>query len=389
MPFAIFALAAVNIAIGTQTFVFAGLLNELAGDLGVSLGTAGLLVPAASMTFAFTAPFATALVSRFERKRVMLIGLLVLALCNALCAVAPSFGWLFALRILGGIVTAFAGSLASVAVMSLVPPERRGRAFAIVVGGLTVALVLGVPLGSVVGGYFGWRTTFNYSALVCAASALLILLGVPRINPMPGPRAALAPLLRNSAIVRVFGLTMVGFAAAFTIVAYLGPIINHLTGLRGAGVGPLQAFIGVGSFIGLAAGGIAADRRMIKLGLMLTFVLMALDIAAYSWALSMPATSVMQPVVGGLILVLASAMFAAVPMNLAQLSQLAGPAAPVALALNGSLVSLGQGMGAVWGGIINDFAGLVWLGAGGAALAICGFALASRITADAVAVEKT
>jgi MFS transporter, DHA1 family, inner membrane transport protein len=81
--------------------------------------------------------------------------------------------------------------------------------------------------------------------------------------------------------------------------------------------------------------------------------------------------------------VLASAMFAAVPMNLAQLSQLAGPAAPVALALNGSLVSLGQGMGAVWGGIISDFAGLVWLGVGGAALAICGIVLASRITADA------
>ena len=142
MPFAIFALAAINIAIGTQSFVFAGLLSELAGDLDVSIGTAGLLVPASSLTFAVTAPFAASLVSKIERKRVLVAGLILLALCNALCAVAPSFAWLFALRVLGGIVTGFVGSLATIAVPSLVPPERRGRAFAVVVGGLTVALVL-------------------------------------------------------------------------------------------------------------------------------------------------------------------------------------------------------------------------------------------------------
>jgi DHA1 family inner membrane transport protein len=243
--------------------------------------------------------------------------------------------------------------------------------------------VLGVPIGSVVGGQFGWRATFSYSALVCGLSVLLVLLGVPRIEPAPGPRAAIAPLFHNGAIIRVFALTALGFAAAFTIVAYLGPIINHLTGLTGAAVGPLQAFIGIGSFIGLAAGGMAADRKFIRFGLVAAFVLMAVDIAAYSWALSQPPSSMMQPVTAVLILLLASAMFAAVPMNLAQLSQLAGPATPVALALNGSLVSLGQGLGAVWGGLINDFAGLIWLGAGGTLLAACGALLASRISAHA------
>lgn len=383
MPFAIYALAAVNIAIGTQSFVFAGLLSELSLDLGVSIGTAGLLVPASSITFAALSPIATSLVAGFERKRVMMMGLMALALCNALCALAPSFGWLFTLRIAGGVVTAFAGSLASVAVTSLVAPEQRGRAFAIVVGGLTVALVLGVPLGSVVGGHFGWRATFGYSAIVCALSVLLILLGVPQILPAPGPRAALAPLLRNSAILRVFALTILGFSAAFTIVAYLGPIINQLTGLTGASVGPLQACIGLGSFVGLAAGGMAADRKIVRIGLIAAFLLMAMDIAAYSWALSLPSGSAMQPLAAVLILLLSSAMFAAVPMNLAQLSQLAGPATPVALALNGSLVSLGQGLGAVWGGMINDLAGLFWLGIGGAAIALAGLMLASRTSSHA------
>ena len=85
MPLAVFALAAINIAIGTQNFVFVGLLSELAHDLGISIGTAGLLVPASSITFAVAAPFATALVSRIERKRVMMASLAILALCNALC----------------------------------------------------------------------------------------------------------------------------------------------------------------------------------------------------------------------------------------------------------------------------------------------------------------
>jgi DHA1 family inner membrane transport protein len=354
MPFAIFALAAANIAIGTQGFVFAGLLSELAGDLGVSIRTAGLLVPASKITFAVAAPFAALLVSRIDRKRVIVAGLVMLALCNALCAWAPTFGGLFALRVLGGVVTAFGGSLATIAVTSLVTPERRGRAFAIGVGGLTVALVLGVPIGSIVGDNFGWRTTFNYSALVCALSARLILFGLPRIDPLPGPRAAFAPLFRSGAILRVFGLTVLGFSSAFTIAAYLGPIINRLTGITGAGVGALQVFIGVGSFLD-----IAAYRKLIRLGLIAAFAVMAFDIGAYSWALSLPPQSVVQPVVAALILVLASIMFAAVPLNLAQLSQLAGPATPVARALNGSLVSLGQGIGAAWGGVINDLVGLV------------------------------
>lgn len=378
MPFAVFALAVINVAVGTQSFVFAGLLSELASDLGVSLGTAGLLVPASAITFALTAPLATTLISRFERKRIMVASLVVLAFCNALCALAPSFGWLFGLRIAGGVVTAFAGSLATIAVTSLVPVEKRGRAFAIVVGGLTIALVLGVPFGSVVGGQFGWRATFYYSAAVCLISALIVLAGVPKIDPQPGPRTSIAPLFRNVAILQVFGLTLLGFAAAFNIISYLGPIVNRLTGATGAGVGALQAFIGLGSFAGLAAGGFAADRKAIRGGLMVAFAAMALDVAAFSGALNQPAHTLIQPLVAALIFVLASSMFAAVPMNLARLSQVAGAATPVALAVNGSLVSLGQGLGAICGGLINDFAGLAWIGAGGAVLAGIALVLASR-----------
>jgi MFS transporter, DHA1 family, inner membrane transport protein len=149
---------------------------------------------------------------------------------------------------------------------------------------------------------------------------------------MPGPAATFAPLLPSGAIVGFFGLTVLGFASAFTIVAYLGPIIDRLTGVTGAGVSALQAFIGVRSFLGLAVGGIAANRKVVRLDSMAAFALMAFDLGAYSWTLSLPPKAVVQPVVAGLILVLASTMFAAIPMNLAQLTQLARPATPLALA---------------------------------------------------------
>ena len=183
MPFAIFALAAINIAIGTQSFVFAGLLTELARDLGVSIGAAGLLVPATSITFAAPSPLATSLVSGFGRKRVMVIGLLALALCNALCAgaflrlaVRTSYPW-----------------RGSDGVCRLAPQrrcdragatgERRGRAFAIVLGGLTVALGRAAGIGG--GRPFGmarhvrllgetWLAVTSDGSLIPPATAVIV-----------------------------------------------------------------------------------------------------------------------------------------------------------------------------------------------------------------------
>lgn len=140
MPFAVFARAMINVAIGTQSFAFAGVLGELAADVGITVGQARHIAGAASITFALGAPIAAGLVAQVERRRVILIGLIGLAAINALCAFAPSYAALVALRIAAGIATAFVGALATVAAASLVPPEKRGRAFAIVLGGLPLPL---------------------------------------------------------------------------------------------------------------------------------------------------------------------------------------------------------------------------------------------------------
>jgi DHA1 family inner membrane transport protein len=376
MPFALFALAMINFAVGTQGFAFAGVLSELARDLGITIGQAGLIVGASSITFAVGAPIAAGLVANVERRRVITWGLFALTVINLLCAVAPSFAVLTGLRVAAGIATAFVGALATVAAASLVPSEKRGRAFAIVLGGLTVAFVLGVPLGSVVGGLYGWRATFTMSAIVCLLSLALITASVPRIAPLEGVRPKFADVFNNTSVMRVLALTLLGFSATFTVVSFVGPVITATTGLSGAGVGALQAFIGLGSIAGLTTGGVAADRGHGAMAAALAFVVMACSLLLYWLALSAPQASVPVLAMGALMFVGASALFSLIPVNLAAITIHAGPSAPIALALNGSLVSLGQGFGALFGGSLTDIFGAAAMGPGGALIATAGFLLA-------------
>lgn len=390
MPFAIFALAAINFAVGTQGFVFAGLLPEMAADLGVSIGAAGSLIAASSIVFALGAPIAASWTARHERRKVIVAGLAALAIVNAASALATSFETLFALRLASGMATAFVGALAIVSAAALVPPQQRGRAFAVVMGGLTLAFVLGVPLGSAIGGSYGWRATFAFAAVVASAATVLILAAVPRIKPTRGPRPAMRQLADNARVLHVLILTLVAFTATFTVVAFIGPIVTQTTGARGAGVGALQAFIGLGSIFGLAAGGLLADKGRARSATIAAFAIMSLSLFMYWWPLSGPPGSVSMLAMGALIFVGATALFATIPVALDRLSRWAGPAAAVALALNGSLVSLGQGAGALIGGAVTETLGAAAMGPAGAVIALLGLAICvgGHTYTDEVAVAR-
>ena len=162
--------------------------------------------------------------------------------------------------------------------------------------------------------------------------------------------------------------------------SFIGPVVTQTTGATGAGVGALQIFIGLGSMAGLMLGGILSDRGKGQPTQVFAFTVMALSLAAYSPALAAPAASVPSVVMGALIFVGATALFLLIPVNLAQIAARAGAAAPIALALNGSLVSLGQGAGAVIGGQLTDAFGAAAMGMGGAALALIGLMTAFTST---------
>lgn len=380
MPIAILALAAVNFAIGTQGFVFAGLLNELAQDLGVTSGRAGVLVGVASVVFAVMAPIAILVTARIERKFVILWALTALLLLNMASWAAPDFGSLLLIRVLIGVATAFGGALVSAAVGPLVAPERRGKAFALVVGGMTVAFTIGIPIGSVVGGMFGWRATFLFGALIVALAIVLVATLLPRVEAVPAPRVSPAAVFANREVTVLIALGFFGFTAMFSVVAFIGPLINHTTGFTGAAVGFFQIFIGIGSIAGLAVGGLVADRGNIRTGLAGVFAAIVASLLGYGILLAQPSGTVPGALVALSILVGAAALFSLMPMALARLSVAAGAMAPMALSVNASMNSLGQGAGAFWGGFVKDALGFAMTGPAGAVIGVLGIALALSLS---------
>jgi predicted MFS family arabinose efflux permease len=165
----IFVLTMCTFAFGSAAFIFAGLLERMAADLGVSTAVAGQLQTAYVLTSAILGPVAAWGLGRLDRKVVVILGLSVGIALHIACALAPNFQTLLVVRALAGIAGAMSGPAASVAAASLVPLERRGSALAMVSGGMTLAFVLGIPMGSIAGAAYGWRATFMVAAALSAS----------------------------------------------------------------------------------------------------------------------------------------------------------------------------------------------------------------------------
>lgn len=385
-------LALASFAMGTEAFVYAGHLEALAADLGQSVAAAGQLASAFAITCALTAPLIAGAVAHLPRRAVLISGLCLIGALNLLAALATSLPVLIGLRIACGLAAGLVGPIASLAAAELAPPEQRGKAMGIVLAGMTLAFVLGIPVGSVIGDFAGWRGTFVYAGLIAFAAALAIRVVLP---VMPGSartsfasfRAAFEP-----SVARPLMLTLIGFAATFTTIAYIGPVVTAISGLTGSGIGAMQALIGVGSIIGIIIGIRSADRPVAGRVLVQSFFMSAGALSLYSLLQVAPADAA-APLLSsprGLVIAAlsmgmiagAAALFARTPIIQARLVAAAPiDARPVVLALNGSMVFLGQGLGAALGGIAIAGAGLPALGFAAAAAALLGAGLALSMAA--------
>jgi DHA1 family inner membrane transport protein len=366
---AIAALAVSAFAIGTTEFVIMGLLPQLAADFAVSVPSAGLLVTGYALGVAVGAPLLAALTGRIPRKTLLLALMALFTLGNILCAIAPSYMLMMAARV----VTSFAhGSffgVGSVVAAGLVAQDRRAGAVALMFTGLTIANILGVPFGKLLGDVYGWRSTFGaISGLGVIAMAAVALL-VPRIakvedsNFLRELRVAMKP-----AVLLALATTVFGFAGVFAAFTYVAPLLLDVTGTTQTMVTVALVLFGIGVTIGNMLGGKVADRTLMP-GLMGILALLIVTLVAqYMFATQLWPTLVLVTLVGVF-------GFATVPGLQTRVLDKASDAAALAATLNIGAFNLGNAIGA-WVGalVIEQGFGIAATALGGAALAMIGLA---------------
>jgi predicted MFS family arabinose efflux permease len=366
----VFAFAA--FAIGTEAYVFSGLLAGLAADLDVSVAAAGQLSTVFAAAYAFSAPFFAILVARLDRKVVIVTALSTLVILNAGATLAHSFDALLIIRVLCGLTAAIATPLLLTCATSLVPEAERGRTLAIVLTGMTLAFVIGIPLGSIAGDAFGWRATFVFAAILAAIAALAVQLLLPVLptdgalrsdgwrNTLTGGRAIL------------YSTTLLSFASAFTVATYIGPVVTRITGFTGSGIAAMQMLVGVGCIAGAVLGGRLADLGAGKTVIRRTLLVLGCAVALYSvWMMPVaPEPGGMRVVLlSPTIVIAAAALYCLIPILQVMLISEAGEMRNMVLAINSSMIYLGQAAGALLGGIVIETLGLAYVGLAGAGLA--------------------
>ena len=385
----VLVLTAATCAVGTQTFVFAGLLIELAADMGVSVAVAGYLAAAYALTYAFTAPFIALRTGQLERRRLLWVALLVLGLINLAGALASSFTELISLRILAGLGATLVTPVVPAVVASLLPPERRGPALAMVMGGMVLAFMFGMPLGSLIGAQFGWRSTFILAAVMCIGAALAIRLVLPQVTSQDQSGWRLLTLGWHPPVRRLLIMTLTSFCATFCVVPFIAPVMKIIVGST-EWVAFSQMLVGVGALCGVVlAGRLGAPGnpgQVLKRAFLVIAATQILYSASMIW---LPGMGVISWLGLSLAVVFgASALFFTSPLMQAQLLEAAPHARQVTLALNGSMMFLGQGAGAALGAQVTQSFSMPMIELAGASVAMIGRYCARPLEASSVYLSR-
>ncbi|WP_078908548.1 MFS transporter [Streptomyces vietnamensis] len=355
MPVRLLLLALGSFAIGTDSMVIAGILGPISADLGVSVNAAGQLVTVFALGYALLAPVLATLTARWPRRRLLLTALAVFSAANALSALAPNFSALLATRVLAAAGAALYTPTANAAATTLVAPERRGRALATVLGGMTVATALGVPLGTWVG-HADWRMTMwlvTFLGVAALAGLTLLLRDLPSPAAAPGLRARLAPL-RERRVLGAAGTTFTFFLAFQCVYIYLATAVRVATGGDAGRLSLVLLASGLASVAGSWLGGRLVDRIGVRRVLLGGSTVAALAFTALPWlGRSMPGAliyAVATPLAGW-------AVSVALPHRLASLNP---ASAPLLISLNSSALYLGMAAGGVAGSAAIAVLGERW-----------------------------
>ena len=365
----IYWMALGTFAIGTEGFMIAPLLPRLAGDLQVSVAEAGQLVTVFALTYALSSPILTALTGALNRRRLLVFSMIGFAAANGVAFAARDYWMLMGARVLLAVAAGLYSPNANALAGALVSAERRGSALAIVSGGTSIAVALGVPLGSMVGAKFGWRAMFVGVGVLALIATLGLLAGLARDV---GSKLHVSSLrerigvIRQPGVLRTLLVTTLWATGAYTVYTYIATFLHATAGIEGAYLSAVLFVWGLSAAIGIFAGGTLTDRHgpqpVIVLGLALT----ALAFASLSVSATLLSQAVAVAPVVVAIVVWGLSAWAFFPAQQTRLIGVAGiRVAPIVLSLNASFMFLGFSLGAALGSVTLAYAApsaLGWIG---------------------------
>jgi len=273
VPLALYMLGLAVFAQGTSEFMLSGLVPDIAPDLHVSIPAAGSLTSAFAVGMIVGAPLMAVLSRRWSQRRSLLVFLVVFLLVHVLGAVTTSYEVLLATRVVAALANAGFLAVALVTATGMVAPNAKGRATSVLLAGTTLACVVGVPAGALLGQLWGWRSAFWAVALVSAPAVVAIVRSVPAAPAgAPGPAAGTDKGVRGElralreprlAVTLLLGALVNG--ATFCTFTYLAPLVTTVSGIGAAWVPAVLALFGLGAFAGITVGGRMADTRPVPL----------------------------------------------------------------------------------------------------------------------------
>ncbi len=350
MPPAVYALTAGAFGIGVTEFVIMGLLLEVSADLDVSVAAAGLLISGYALGVVIGAPALTLATRRWPRKRALVALMAIFTVGNVACAVATSYEMLMAARILTAIAHGTFFGVGAVVAADLAGERKRASAIAVMFTGLTLATVLGVPVGTWIGQALGWRATFWAVTAIGVAAVAIIEWLVPQTVDRPDrvdPLSELRALVRPSVLLGL-STTVLGYAAVFMVFTYIAPLLTRVSGLPEVAISPTLLLFGAGLVVGNLLGGWLADARL-RATVLGCLLVLAVLLAAMNAAIRDPIAAVIFVGLFGM------AAFATVPpLQAWVMSNATGAGESLASSVNIAAFNLGNALGAWLGGLVIE-----------------------------------
>ncbi|MFJ2897764.1 Cmx/CmrA family chloramphenicol efflux MFS transporter [Streptomyces sp. NPDC087218] len=378
MPLAVYVLGLSVFALGTSEFMLSGLLPPIADDMDVSIPRAGLLISAFAIGMVIGAPLLAVATLRLPRRTTLITLISVFGLGQVAGALAPTYEVLFVSRVVSAFACAGFWAVGAAVAIAMVPVNARARAMAVMIGGLSIANVLGVPLGAFLGENFGWRSAFWAVGAASAVALVGVATLIPRI-PLPEQHPRIRQELgiyRDRQVWLSIVVTALAAGGVFCAFSYLAPLLTDVAGLDSGWVPTVLALFGIGALVGTTIGGRVADAHLFG-------VLMSGVAASTVLLVALALFASYQVAAVGLAFLLGLSSFYTAPALNARMFNVAGAAPTLAGATATAAFNLGNTGGPWLGGAVIDadfgFAATAWAGAAMTVVALAAVVLSLRL----------